>query len=74
MTFEHCNATDELLTGLFINVINIPVAFGKYVAWSFISETDGQTHSCLVSFQIAIFTLRLLCWETNFHDDDVMQT
>ena len=45
---------------------NIPVAFGKYVAWSFISESDGQTHSCLVSFQIAIFPFRLLCWETNF--------
>ena len=25
-------------------------AFGKYVAWSFFSVTDKQTHSCLVSF------------------------
>ena len=25
-------------------------ACGKYVAWSFFSVTDKQTHSCLVSF------------------------
>ena len=38
-------------------------AFGKFLAWSFISVTDLQTFSCLVSFQRAIFPL---CYGTNF--------
>ena len=37
-------------------------AFGKFLAWSFISETNLQTLSCLVSFLRAIF---LLCHSTN---------
>ena len=28
----------------------LPGAFGKYIAWSFFSVTDKQTHLCLVSF------------------------
>ena len=36
-------------------------SFGKFLAWSFISGTDLQTLSCLVSFSRATF---LLCYGT----------
>ena len=38
-------------------------AFGKYVARSFFSVTDKQTHLCLVSFLITVCPL---CQGTNF--------
>ena len=33
-----------------ITILRLRGAFGKYVARSFFSVTDKQTHSCLVSF------------------------
>ena len=38
-------------------------AFGKFLAWSFISVTDLQTLLCLISFERTLFPL---CHGTNF--------
>ena len=39
------------------------MAFEKFLAWSFISVTDLQILSCLVSFYRAIFPV---CYGTDF--------
>ena len=44
---------------------NIRGAFGKFLAWPFISVTDLQTLSCLVSFSRTIFPL--------YYDTNVMR-
>ena len=44
--------------------------FGKFLAWSFISVTDLQALSCLVSFLRAIF---FMLWQT-FREDILMFT
>ena len=47
----------------FASDCDIRGAFGKFLAWPFISVTDLQTISCLISFKSAILTL---CYGTNF--------
>ena len=48
---------------IYSNVIEVRGPFGKYVARSFFSVTDKQTHSCLVSLETAICRL---CLGINF--------
>ena len=42
-------------------------AFGKFLAWPFISETDLQTLSCLVSFYLSF-----MLWH-KIHEVIIMQ-
>ena len=37
-------------TVIFVKTLQLRGAFGKFLAWSFISVTDLQNLSCLVSF------------------------
>ena len=56
--YKEIPIVDKVLWMVFtIKQFNIRGAFGKFLAWSYISVTNLQTLSCLVSFKRAIFPL-----------------